>query len=332
MGTFSIMSQSSTKSLPLVLQVDPDQEVWSLRGRQSARRTRLSASDFVSHAELSGPVRIFGSKENAELICEIWRRRANWPDLRLQVGTPRMVSHCTEVRDVLLVGSSAPPYAPSLGGWHDFTERDYIPYALGQYTQRSPASMPPEHSNWHAIEVLLRDFAPLRILRFIRTLSVPMLGFWLAELRDPRWFVSVTEPDRVSPMDQYLGLWPANQATTLAAGSALDGAPAHVRRCWLTQRCWLPMNVEQADAGAGSLYDTKHPQNFLLRVFANPKKGAPMRALLRASQLFTRFTRAAWLDWLSAGRASYDPLFMAEQFLLPEELTAYHEYMQSGVE
>lgn len=76
--------------------------------------------------------------------------------------------------------------------------------------------------------------------------------------------------------------------------------------------------------------DHSDPRNFLYRTFGALAEKDSVKALVRASQLFTRFVRAAWLDGLQGNSAHAGQLFDPEQFLKGSaELAAFAAYSET---
>lgn len=306
-----------TSDAALALHVDSDGEVWSLRKTQTARRTRLRPAAFAAAAEFAGPLRVLGCPENTELICRIWEQRDRCPHMRLDVATPRLVKHCESVLDVLQVAVQSARFAPSLGGWHAFDAIDYATHCLWEKfaqkemeTQEQAASVIAAHPLW-------------RLVSFIHPLNPLAFSRWLIEVRDPRWYISDTHPDRTSPLEHYLGVNPSIQAESELASEETRLKRALLFRCWLTQRCWLPAGP--TNFTPDEILDD--PRHFLLRIFAKHLQTDPVLGIVRGSQAFLRFVRTAWLSLLTTpAPGSRDRMFDPGQHLWPAELAAYQQF------
>lgn len=297
---------------PLILHLDAPGQVWSARARQSPRRSRLAVDDFVEHADLTGRVHVVGSRDNSELLVQLWKHRERFPDMQLFVATPRMVEHTNKTSEALTAIAHSQLGSPSQGGWHLFTEQDAIAYELAylawrkQLTEARSAELVKQHAIW-----------PL--VNFIASLNPASLGFWLGEIRDPRWYVNPEDPNSTAPLERYLGLWPKIQAALLTENKRVIDSTAG-RRCHLTRSCWLPSNDHELSA-----CELDDPRHFLVRILASRCPEEPVRGLIRASQLFTRFVRALWLSQLS-GYALFDP----RDFLWEQELTSFMEFAEAS--
>jgi len=296
---------------PLVLHLDATGHVWSQRAKQSPRRTRLTVTDFINYADLQGRVHVIATPENVPLIVSLWKERDRFPEMQLHVGTPRMIEHTVKIGDALSAAATAPPLAPSLGGWHPFTDQDAISYELASLYCKDPrydqrvAELAKQHPVW-----------PL--VGFISTINCVGLGYWLGAVRDPRWYVNPKDPNSTSPMEKYLGLWPKLQHQLI-----LDDVKALRSRtglrCAITKSCWLP--ATDAEMAACDLED---PRNFLLRILVARCPEQPAVGIIRASQVFTRFVRALWLSQLS-GWDLFDP----REFLRAGELDCFTEFAEA---
>ena len=307
---FLIMSSSALENA-LVLHLDKVGQVWTVRGKQSPRRTRLNVEDFIRFADLSGRVHVVGSRENSELLVRLWQERERLSEMRLFVGTPQMVAHTVKPSEALQAIGTAPPLAPSLGGWHAFTEQDAISYQLAALSQRK------QLTDDVSIE-LVKQHASWPLIGFIPSLNLSAFGAWLGEIRDPRWYVNPDDPNSTAPLERYMGLWPKVQAGLFTENHRVMASTAG-KRCHLTRYCWLPSNDHEL-----SNCDLEDPQHFLVRVLAARCPEQPIIGLVRGSQLFTRFARALWLSQIS-GYQLFDP----REFLKEPEVACFLKFAEA---
>lgn len=283
-----------------------------MRSRQSPRRTKLTVDEFLNFAELVGRVHVVGSRDNAELLTRLWQQREQHPEMQLHVGTPRLIEQTRKPSEALVAIAGSQPMAPSVGGWHLFTETDAIAYELAWKLSRK------DLTDARATELAMQH--PIwPLASFIGTLRADALGRWLGEVRDPRWYVHAKDPDSTASLERYMGLWPSLQASLLTHNQKAASTTAG-RRCLLTRDCWLPAtDVELSQC------DMEDPRHFLVRVVAARCPMDPVVGLVRASQMFTRFVRAIWLSQVS-GYSLFDP----RDFLRKEELPSFMEFAEAS--
>ena len=164
-----------------------------------------------------------------------------------------------------------------------------------------------------------------RVAQFIPTLRPLLFARWVAEVRDPRWYIQPNDPDSTAPLERYLGLWPENQSRIIKSPQTVNTSQ-HGFRGWLTRACWMSRELDEVQQ-----IDEQDPRNFLYRTFNSLARRDAAIGLTRASQLFTRFVRAAWLDGLQKNTAQAGQLFDPTQFLkTAEELAAYAQHAASS--
>jgi hypothetical protein len=310
LDNFLIMS-SHAPSFPLVLQLDSAGQVWSVRGGQSPRRTKLSAADFVNSGELDTKIHILGTKENVPLLLQLWQNQERYPQMDLYVGTPRFADCTNRVSEMLSATAAAPPLGPSQGGWRQFTHVDAISYELA--TLRTDL----ESDIIRAGQLVVRH--PIwPLVGFILSINRAALGFWVGAVRDPRWYLSAKDPNSTAPLERYLGLWPRLQAALFNGDTAALKSRAGIN-CQLTTACWLPVN----EAGLAAC-DIQQPGHFLVRALSRRCPESPVVGIVRSSQLFTRFARAIWLSQTSG----YD-LFDPREFLRADELPSFYAFSET---
>jgi len=311
------MSKSS-KTLAMsesVLGVHLDEAglVWTARADQSPVRTSLTVAEFVNHAPLFGTVRVLGSPRHCSLLCRLHQAALqSGNNFKLEVASPHLVSPQATLSQTVLAVTNSPRTPPSLGGWHAFTDLDMASYSLRLICQRGG-----EQDAW--LLAVLRTHPAWRLVQFIPTLDPLSFARWLAEVLDPRWYVSEHSPDSTSRLEQFLGLRPDVQRRLLRGGRTNNAT----LRCQLTRKCWLPSDVSLT----GQL-DIEDPRNFLFRVLGSQMHRDAAVGLVRASQTFTRYVRAVWLNAMSTGTNHEGELFSPEQFFKTEtEQVAFMQFM-----
>jgi hypothetical protein len=293
-----------------VLEVTDDGAVWAQTLGAGPRQIADSAVEYAtSHGSNQASLRMFGTRRNAALIVELCERGAN-----LQVGAPPVDYGHTAVVALLNRALAEPQRPCSLGGWHAVSDAELRTYAIC-YLVNTNASK--------SALVRAATTHPLwPYLAFISTINPAAVAEWMALVVDPRWY-AVDRPERaVSRLCQYL------QVTPLTARVALSDTEAHtqsvsvsVSRYRATVRCWADWdNAPPQPLG---------PRDFLWRIFASVAEKKPLdTAAVRATQLFVRYARAAWLEVLAGNTAGGDGLLVPSEFLKrPDELQAFNEYI-----
>jgi hypothetical protein len=185
--------------------------------------------------------------------------------------------------------SAADGLNPAMGGWHEFGEADYPSYAIASVEDyhrlpfdlgRLRMTMLARHPAWPG-------------LSFIAHLDLDKLAQLLGVILDPRWYVSLRTPrhgsdiapyyDDAAKLHAYLGLDPRTMAGVLGLIKPC-GSYALCRLVLETWSATVPKPNEQA------------PGYFLWRRYR--RENGPLKAALRASQMFVDYLRLVWFDAL----------------------------------
>lgn len=294
------------EELTLKLHTSCDGVVWYGDGAQAPCSSNLSVGGFVDSGRLDRRrvVRVLGCRENVPLLNRLYES-AGTLLARLEVASPLLCENRTERNDpeITIFRMRQCLLSPALGGWHLFTPRDYVSYAIAERMADAPAWPDP------TVQQLLRRHPAWEDLRFVRGLDEQALAQLIGLLRDPRWYVSPTKPERVAKLYKYLGLEPHVQRPLSSDGVLTEAQ----RRCFLVQSVWNT----QEPPGSGEL---QIPGNFLWR--ARAKYGG-WKGDLRASQMFVAYLRHVWLQGLTDRCDLFDPDLM---FQTEDERAAYREH------
>jgi hypothetical protein len=289
----------------LRLFTDPEGNIWfdviAIANRKSltgkANNSDLSVEDFVAQSWLqqADRVRLFGTADNAALICALHHQKKCDPKSApgsIQVGSPIVCSHDRLKDPDYAIRQMETLYGRtgSCGGWHEVTTADYISYALAREIKKTGgefsdvvAKLLPEHPAWPA-------------LLFIPTLSAADAAKMLGTIIDPRWYIDTASPDRLSKMRCYMGLFEKNMRC-LAAGLETNRGIAFDRARSVYRAWCCGVNTDKATNGS--------PGSFLMRKLVNEKTKS--RGMLKASTLFLSFVRDVWLDALTTDRTLFVP-------------------------
>lgn len=297
---------ATTADKVLKVHVAGDGGVWYADGYGSPVDAQASAEDFLS-AEVcrrARRVRMVGSRENAALLVQLAQRKSAGQLHRLEVASPAVVGRTRAERGdprLMLTRISdavADGLTPALGGWHEFDARDYPSYVLA-------ATAGEGHPELAAVRHrVLATHPAWPAVSFIPGLDCDSLADLFGVILDPRWYASLRLPSRgadiVSFSDDsaklhaYLGLTPQTMASVLGRRDRPTGAEANCRlvvAAWTGGSALVPM--------AGGLTGSGH---FLWRRHA--RETGPIKAMLRASQMFIDFVRLTWLDGLYTDRTA----------------------------
>lgn len=319
------MPKAATDTQALKLHVDRG-FVWYLDGAGHPRSSGKTVGEFLDDAvcRTAECVRLIGNPANASLIVELYTKKLKGQLEEVEVVTPLV---CATERErgspeACLHYMRRFSRAPSQGGFHKVSEKDYPAYALaaevlrlrraGQTTSDMALRYLQGHPAW-------------RPLSFIRHLDPSKTALLLGSIIDPRWYFDTCKPDRSAKLEAWLGLNPKTQDAVTNGGKRRW---RHHNRCLLVLQCWKrPDLVDRARAvmrthGRQPPFEgdevTRDAGDFIWRVWGNwYNQGDPVRADLRASQKLIRFLRLSWISELYRGQAQFGgglPLFRPVDF------------------
>lgn len=255
--------------------------------------------------------RVIGAQFNAPLIVELYRRYCS-PRLsgRLEVASPNMCESELELRDpeISLYRMRQWNVSPSLGGWHQVNELDYPTYAMAAQLIRDDGRVGAH------LKLLLNSHPMFADLTFLPTLDTAAVIQLLSTILDPRWFVDMRNPYRLSRLKTYLGLSPQ------CVDDAVRGKGLNRR----SARCRMVINAWYSETHPGS-GDMERPGNFLWRRWRSA--GGGIKGILRASQAFVAYLARAWQHRLVAKSVNRIELFTPSEMLQGAELEAYMQHI-----
>jgi hypothetical protein len=281
-------------------------EVWTIEGDTQPDQTGYDVERYVAELpDRPTRIRVIACRENADLIAQLYRRQRVDGTVSVQVGRPPSVQWADIRRDgpghVLLNMRQFEAGAPSMGGWHDMTDRDYPSYAMASLLGHGPVD------TRHLMDLL--DTHPAwDALSFIPHLDRRKVATLLARILDPRWFVDPEEPDSSGRLNNFLGLIPSQPATKRK----------------LAMSAWIPQDLDP---------DRVSPGAFLLRYCDS--LGNAKDPLVRTTRRFVAFLRYTWTDAMAArprlkpGTYRHDQgLFIPEYFFRDAiEAGAFRDHM-----
>lgn len=326
-------------TLALKLHVD-NGRVWTCRGAEHPIPTELTVRELIAGDLLDKVenVCVVGSHQNAELIVGLQEQKLKNRIKSVQVVTPLVCSTAADRArpEAVIYHMRRYNKAPSLGGYHEVTDADYMAYALIVEMQRVKSANLTDKARHY-----LTKHPAWRSMTFVRGLCDLSCAKLLATIIDPRWYVDLCNPNRGSKLEAYLGLTPKTQQAVTYPGTK---PWRHHDKCKLVKDCWCDpefSNIAYAAYSANqiSICDTDTPglnvRDFLWRIWASylglgEAAIDPVKAELRAGQKFVNFVRLTWLAELYRDH-NYDggaSLFRATDFFLHVvEAQAYNHYI-----
>lgn len=265
--------------------------VWYLDGDKVPVDSGLPPSEFARSRTALDAVRVraIGNAANGEILMSVYSARRREDVAVPEVCSPLAASSGNPDSVLLAARRWAEP--PCRGGFHEFTSLDYPSYLIAAAVSRGrpmeeSLSALKLHPAWGAWSV-------------IPHLHPPAVCRLVADVIDPRFFIDLHNPDRLSKLDSFLGLEP----DSARGGSTPD---ARRRRFLNVTDCW-----KHADPGAKGCA-AERPDQFVWRAYY--EAGGGWKGALSAGRRLIRFMRHTWLDALYPHRLGAEKLFAPDMF------------------
>lgn len=258
--------------------------------------------DFVHKLQLRdcSAVHVLGSGLNASLIRQLGEAKFShgqvWAPVK--IGTPMIArSRPGMTSEEVFNAMTSLNLAPSLGGWHEMTPYDTAAYRLIELLQRSGGELD-EH-----VRLAVCEHPAYPVMSYLHAAPLPAARM-LAWIVDPRWFKDPVHPDRISRLNEFMGLSPLNAARLFEVEHPEEfrrEAETPLQRALSVVECWhgeLPVRritAQEKSAHRGAL----------MRNFAEHKYSA--RGLLKCSQRLLRWVQDVWLDQVSPQAECFAP-------------------------
>lgn len=287
----------------LKLTVDGRGMVWLLSGGRMPCSSGQDALSFVQGELYRGYdcVRVPGTQLNAELIKELYHVKLQEKFPRLEVCGPLAYEDVDDREDpeLLLHHLRRVQLPPSLGGWHEFSIKDYPSYSLAAHLQGGL-----ETGDY--TDRLLQAHPVWPYLTFIEGIDWPSCSRLLAAILDPRWHMDPCSGTD-SQLDHFLGL---------AHHQAGDDS-ARGQRYRVVMDCWK----RSADT-----VTLDGPGNFLWRIWVAQGGGA--FGDLAVCREFVDYLKMTWTMTLCTNHQACE-LFIPEFFFEREdEVLAYRAHLR----
>jgi hypothetical protein len=293
--------------------------------------------------KLANKVQIVGLGENAALIVKI-ADTFGLDNISIELVSPLVCRVDIErmLPDIVLQRMKMFQRSPSQGGFHRLTQEELVNYRMAEMLHNNaPGPVGDISAYYTKIQLLLKQHPVWPALSFVQPLDPYYVFRVLARIRDPRWYVNPSRPERDNRLLAYLSLEPRIQARASCDAQPPQRGQATCREvlcCWKIDN-YVHKATRYLDAiGVKPVAESRlpglRPCDFLWRVWGKYAVGEGRSEMdgikgdLRASQLFISFLRSAWLDAIY--RETGTSLFDAERiFRYPCEREAFAKHMQT---
>lgn len=292
----------------LYLTVNSDNHISYATEKSLPVHTSYSIDDFFN-AELlteNTKLKIPAKYENIPIILKSFFHKCRGAISSLKVCSPRIIETCADDPDSELHEAKKQCLNPSIGGWHEFDERDYPSYRIAFEL----AEALPDYEDVKETLKLHPVWSALSFLDSLDSLSLAHLISWII---DPRWFINETNPNDFQFIYAEIGLTKTN-----CSRIANKKIPNH-NHSLEYESYWRCRNVVDCWAGPSSLPESQSTSKFLWQKFkAYPDK---VEGLLNATKLFVDLFIHIWLDVLACPYQR-GQIFIPEQFIQCQETLA----------
>lgn len=303
--------------MPIICaQIDREGQLWEYNPDSGVAAVNITPYEFASSFKQGTHIRLMGTPENAPLIIELYNKQHH-----VELVSPLMGGSCAQRQkvSVALPNIYLCDVPPLLGGPHIMTDKDIYSYMLA-------AGHTIEHPLWAK-------------LRWIRCLSKSVCHELLGIIIDPRWYVDLHNPNRLSKLTKYLRLSPYD-----VQRSILYHTPNPAINCWfnstvanqVTQHYKTYSNIIDTDAGVFGLA----PEDWVWRMWwtltsfgrhttvlynTPASQDVFAKAVLKTSQRLIRFIYFLWMEWLYSSHRDWQ--FRPEDFLRYKlEIDSFNEH------
>lgn len=296
----------------LKLQLSDDGRVWYADGMATPVPSDQERAAFVRDLSARGSLhaRVLGTADNAKLIVDLYQQCCSPRKTgRLEVAAPTVCTSTAERRDpsISLYRMRQCLLPPSLGGWHQVNELDYPAYAIA-------AQLAQDGKFTKHTAMLLETHPVYHDLMFLPTFDRDAVAQLLAIILDPRWFVDIRNPYRLSRLKTYLGLSPRYMQQVTHGGVTCERS----RRCAIALQAWKGIGTQPTPA------ECEQPGNFLWRRWRSAD--SVERGNLRATQAFITYFVRTWQQQLVSKSTQQLEMFRADSLLKGSEVFAYQQH------
>lgn len=286
---------------------DKQGRVWKLIDKPDGAAVNINPIDLYQliatcNSNKACRVRLVGMRSNAPLLIRFYQHKLAGELASLQVCSPNCIlsgGSASEILHQARLWSKDCARSPSQGGWHEFTDKDYLTYRLITAALTEVV----QYYDTHFLS---------KPLSFISGINNKACAGLIATIIDPRWFEDPLHPGRMSRLRAYLGLEESIQHRVSTSAEPIYGYD----KCALVMSCWK----------RGGDIDGKDPGAFLFRLWL--EKGRDPSADLAVSRKFVSMLRDLWLQGIYGG--NYE-LFVPEQYFSnPEDSLAFRLHCKNA--
>ncbi len=283
----------------------PGGQIWVYNKESGVTAVDSTPHEFANSSESDNTFRLIGNTANANLIIELYYKQYD-----IQVVSPLVGGYKaqqTNIPDLLsrIFNCDLPP---QLGGPHFVTQKDILSYKLATGHKI-------EHPLWSK-------------MGWVRGLNKPLFHQLLGIITDPRWYVDLHNPNRLSKLYSYLKLSPYSVQTTLLNPNLLPPVISHWYNPKLAEQVrknYLEFGVFVAeDSDILGLAPSDWPWRMWWALTDFGAHTAPdhnlqasndifTKAILKVSKRLVRFLYFLWMEWLYPQQLEWQ--FRSEDFL-----------------
>jgi hypothetical protein len=276
------------------LYTDQDGRIWGQGRGEEPRDLGTDPDGLVAQSWIqdADKIRLLAGSYNAALITALHSSRCSVKKPRsVLLGNPDLVPDPQKRLSAIFGRMDGWEMSPSLGGWRELTDKDYVTYALVGVLQKSSGKLN------NLAERLLRAHPAWPAVSFLSDTNLEAVCQLICQILDPRWHVDPAKPDARKRLLSRLGLGHSgltNIEAILEDDDDKAGPRCDVAR--LVLDAWTGGDYVQPEA--------IDAHSFLWRI-AQGQPGA--KGLLAASKVFLTFLHDVWLDNLTPMR-QYEPV------------------------
>jgi hypothetical protein len=331
------MGALTNETSTLKLYTSPNDEVWYTSGNSIPKPSNYSYSEFCDKLRFVGKksiVRLAGSSKNSKLITKLY--------LAAQAGDIKEVQICSPQVERIDLDDYSPEkvllnmrkwlYPPSLGGYRPVSTCDFLTYSLAE----GIANFYELDQNSEELRILYKAHPMYKVLSFIPFLNEDACMVAVALTLDPRWFIDINSPNKLSNYFEYMGV---NKLKAYSNASDVDIYMCPLKKSErrnVVVNSWQTTKLFKNNKLAANAYKT----NFLVETYisvsdfiAANKKRADKKVNqfdemdMATCQKFLTYLHMSWMNWLYPMPNPWqEPLFIPKDFFSAEEFELYSSF------
>lgn len=315
----------------LKLYTSMDGEIWYVAGSGIPKPSSYSYGELCEELRLvnkKSVVRLVGSSNNARLITTLYLHMLDGDISGLQVCSPQVefVNLDEYSPEKVLMNMRKWKYPSSLGGFHDVEVEDYTIYSMAYLL----SSTKPSKKSTEQLMALFKKHPMSKIFSFVPFFNQEMCAKLLAVTLDPRWYVDLSNPDKLYKYYNWMGVGGLKSSGEDQPLPEYSFAKTRADRRQLVLGCWQNNLTNDVNWKDNFLAVTYGKVKALLKDSGLKKETGDFdEADLATSQKFLSFVFGSWLNLMYPMPNNWmEPLFSPELFLSSEtEVERYKAYM-----